>query len=119
MPYLVYCDAGPPSKGAFRLKAEIFSEIEAPDLLIGHDGIRLAFRQDAAGMDDVGAVDQSQGLADIVVRDEHADAAAGQVAHEILNVADRDRVDAREGFVKQHEGRLASERAGDLATPSL
>ncbi len=50
---------------------------------------------------------------------EHADAAAGEVADEVLDVADRDRVDAGEGLVEQHEGRLAGQRPGDLAAPAL
>jgi ABC-type lipopolysaccharide export system ATPase subunit len=38
-------------------------------------------------------------LSGVVVGDEHADAAALEVHHQFLDVADRDRVDAREGLV--------------------
>ena len=56
----------------------------------------------AGAMDDVGAVDQPERLAHVVVGDEDADAALGEMAHEGANVADGDRVDAGEGFVEQH-----------------
>ena len=68
-----------------------------------------ALRQHLAGVDDIGAVDEAERLADVVIGDEHADAARLQMPHEILDVADRDRVDAGEGLVEQHEGGLAGE----------
>ena len=43
----------------------------------------------------------------------------GQVADEVLDVADGDRVDAGERLVEQHERRLAGQRPGDLAAPPL
>ena len=80
------------------LEAKIFAEIEPPRILVRHDLLGRAFGEDAAGMGDVGSVDQTQGLADVVVGDEHTDTALLQVLHEILDVADRDRVDAGEGM---------------------
>src|SRR3954471_18593772 len=100
-------------------KAEILAEVEAPDLLVRDDLVRPAFGQNAPGMDDVGAVGEGQRLAHVVVRDQHADAALGQVPDEVLDVADGDRVDAGEGLVEQHEGRIAGERPGDLAAAPL
>ena len=72
-----------------------------------------------AAVDDIGAIDQAERLAHIVVGDQHADAAALEMAHEILDVADRDRIDAGERLVEQHEGRIARQRAGDFAAPPL
>ena len=90
-----------------------------PNVRMGDDLIRRAFGQDVAAVDDVGAVDQAEGFAYIVIGDEDPDASTLQVADEILNVADGDRIDASERFVKQHEGRLAGKRAGDLASAPL
>ncbi len=56
-------------------------------------------------MDDRGAVDDVERLADIVIGDEHADAAIFQMRDEGADVADRDGVDAREGLVEQDVGR--------------
>jgi hypothetical protein len=100
-------------------EAEILAEIDAAHALVGDDLARAPLRQHAAGMDDVGAVDEAERLAHVVVGDQHADAAAGQVLHEVLDVAHRDRVDAGEGLVEQHEGGLARQRPGDLAAPPL
>ena len=70
-------------------------------------------------MDDVGPIDQAQGLADVVVGDQHADAAPFQMLHQHADVADRDRIDAGERLVQQHEARAVGERAGDLAASAL
>ena len=70
-------------------------------------------------MDDVGAIDQSERLADIVVGDQHADPAAGEVPDQLLNVGNGDRVDAGEGFVEQHEVGTAGQRPGDLQPAAL
>ena len=43
----------------------------------------------------------------------------GQMAHQLLDVADRDRIDAGERLVEQHEGRARGERAGDLDAAPL
>src|SRR2546430_6577898 len=52
-------------------------------------------------------------------RDEDPDAALAQPADDLLDVADRDRVDAREGLVEQQVLRRRDERAGDLEPPPL
>jgi len=75
---------------------EIFAEIEAPDVGMGDDVVRAALGQHMAAMDDIGAVDEAERLAHIVVGDEHADASPLQVPHEVLDVADGDRIDAGE-----------------------
>ena len=50
-------------------------------------------RQDLAVVDDVGPVDEAEGLAHVVVGYQHANAPAGELAHELLDVADGQRVD--------------------------
>src|SRR2546430_7065379 len=52
-------------------------------------------------------------------RDEDPDAALAQPADDLLDVADRDRVDAREGLVEQQVLRRRDERAGDRKSTRL
>src|SRR3712207_1279395 len=70
-------------------------------------------------MNDIGAIDQPKGLAHLVVGDEHADAAPSQVVDKRLNVADRDRIDARKGLVQEQECRAAGQCARDFTAPPL
>ena len=49
-----------------------------------------------AAMNDVGAIDQPEGFPNIVIGYQNADTSPFKVTHEILDVADCDRVDARE-----------------------
>src|ERR1700677_255533 len=102
-----------------RLHPEILAQVEPPDVGMFDDGGRWAFRQHMSTMNDVGAIDQSERLAHVVVSDQDADAAALEMPHEILDIADRDRVDAGEGFVEQYERRFSCKSARDLATPPL
>src|SRR5258708_27705493 len=50
----------------------------------------------------------------VVSEYQHADAAMGKTRHNGLNVVHRDRVDAGERLVQQHELGLGDERPGDL-----
>ena len=50
---------------------------------------------------DIGAIHDLERLADIVIGDQHADAAAFQVMDLAANLAHGNRIDAREGFVQQ------------------
>jgi len=50
--------------------------------------------------DDVGAIDDAQGLADVVVGDDNADAAVLRREDDLLHVGDRDRIDAGERFAR-------------------
>jgi len=54
-----------------------------------------------------------------VVGDEDAYAAIGEMAHQGLDVADRNRIDAGEGLVEQHVIRPRGERTGDLDAAAL
>ncbi len=70
-------------------------------------------------MHDIGAVHQAERLAHIVVGDQDADTPRGEVAHQFLDVADGDRVDAGEGLVQQHEGRARGDGTRDFDAPPL
>src|SRR5690606_6489104 len=100
-------------------KAKFLAEVKAADFRAGDDVVGPPLIENLAGMNDVGAVDEAERLAHIVVGDEHADAEAGEMADERLDVADGDRIDAGERLVEEHEGGTAGERPGDLAAAAF
>ena len=91
------------------LHPEVFAQIESPHVRVRNDVVRRALRQDLAAVNDIGSIDQPEGLPHIMIGNQYADASPFEMAHEILDVADRDRVDAREWLVEEHEGRFAGE----------
>ncbi len=82
---------------------EHVSEVHTPHVVVGYDFLRLTLCQNLTVIDDVSPIYQAKGFADVMIGDEHADAPLRQVPHQLLNIADGDRVDAGEGFVQQHE----------------
>jgi len=80
------------------LEAEFFAKVRRRTSGLFNDLIRTAFRQDFSSIDDVGTIGQAERLTHIVVGDQDADATDGEMADEILDVADRDRIDAGKGF---------------------
>src|SRR4029078_5989065 len=75
---------------------EMLSEYPRPDGFIINNLGRRARRKNPALVDDVRTVADAEGFAHVVVGDEHADAALLQESDDLLDVEDRDRVDARE-----------------------
>src|SRR5262252_3593156 len=102
-----------------KLHPEFLAEVEPADVRVVDDVLGPALHQHLARIDDVGPVGEAERLAHIVVGDQHADAALGQVAHQRLDVADRDRVDAGERLVEEHVVRPAREGARDLDAAAL
>ena len=100
-------------------QAERFAQVHPTHVGIGQQRIRSPLREHAAFIEDIRAVANAQGLADVVVGNQHSDAAVLQVAHDALDLADRNRVDAGERFVEQHQARLGGQRAGDLDAAAL
>ena len=76
-------------------------------------------RQHAAFADDVGVVANAQGLAHVVVGDQHADVAVFQEGDDALDLNDGNRVDAGKGLVEQDKARLRGQGAGDFHSASL
>src|SRR2546427_8900763 len=107
------------SREALSLQPEIFAEINASYVFIIDDLVGFAEGEHQAVVDDVGVVANPQRLPHVMVRDEDADAAFLQKADDFLNDEERDRVDAREGFVEQYEARTRRERPGDLDAATL
>ena len=54
-----------------------------------------------------------------MIGDQHADAALLQLADQVANVRNRQRIDARERLVEQHDRRVGGQRAGDLGAAPL
>src|SRR5262249_6189150 len=62
---------------------------------------------------------EAKGFADIVIGDQHTDAALGQVTHQSANIADRDRIDTGERLVEQHIAWTRRQRARNFDTSAL
>src|SRR5690625_789663 len=79
---------------------ETLAEIDAAHIGVGDDLSGGAIHQNLAIMQDIGAVDDLERLAHIMVGDQHADAAVLQMADKGAELADRDRVDPGKGLVE-------------------
>src|SRR5258708_31274709 len=100
-------------------QSDLGPQIYSPHLLVAGKTRGRPAAKNRAVVNDVGAVGDAERLADVVVRDEHADAAIAQVKDDLLDVGDRDRIDPCEGLVEEHELRRHDERARDLRAPAL
>src|SRR5215208_5446890 len=83
------------------VQPEIGPEINSPHIIVGRQLVRGAAPKHAAVVDDVGAVGDAERLAHVVVSDEHADSPLLEVEDDLLDVGDRNRVDAGKRFVEQ------------------
>ncbi len=75
--------AGPACKAS---EAEILAEVKAAHIRAGDDLMRLAFHQNLAGMDEVGAVDERKRFANVMIGDENTNTSAFQMTDEVTNV---------------------------------
>jgi hypothetical protein len=98
-------------------EAEILAQINLPDVFIINDFVRTTSRKDAALVEDVGVIADTQRFANVVVGDQHADAALLEKADDLLDIEHGDRIDAGERLVEQDETRIGRQRAGDLDPP--
>jgi len=101
------------------LEAEFLAKVKTPDIRIADDLVRAAFGQNLSGIDNIGAIGEPERLADIVIGDQNADAAIGEMPNQILDIADGDRIDAGKGFVEQHVIGTGGQRAGDFDAATL
>src|SRR5206468_1246869 len=74
----------------------------------------VAFEHDLDFVNEVGAIDELEGLANIMVGDEDAEPAVLKPADNLLHFVDSDRVDTAERLVQQHELRIGDQGAGNL-----
>ena len=80
---------------------------------------RIALGEDLALTQDICPVTYLERFSDIVIGDEHADAAFGKLANDRLDVDDRDRIHPGKGFVEQDEVGLVGQRTRDFDPPPL
>src|SRR5512140_2688673 len=91
------------------VQPELLSEIDRARLVRRRDLRRRARLEDRPGGEDVRARADAERLAHGVVRDEDADALVAQRADEPLQLADGDRVHARERLVEEDVARAPQE----------
>ena len=70
-------------------------------------------------MDDERPVDELERLADVVIRNKHPDSPRGELAHQLADITDRNRIDAGEWLVEEHELRFGGESARDFSPPAF
>src|SRR5699024_701916 len=69
--------------------------------------------------ENIGAVADAERFPDVVIGNEHADAASGQMTDDALDIEYRNRIDPGEGLIQQDEARVGGQGAGDLSPPRL
>ena len=93
---------------------ETLAEVDAADIDIVTQLVRGSGAEDAPLGDDVGAVGDAEGLADVVVGDQNADAAGLEVEDDLLQLEHGNGIDAAEGFVEEDKAGLDAKTAGNL-----
>src|ERR1044071_3524983 len=96
------------------VQPEGFAEVDPADLLVGGELFGCAGTEDFAFPENIGPIRDFQGLAHVVIGDEHADPAVPEVGDDLLDVDDGNGVDAGEGLVEEDEGRVGGQGATDL-----
>src|SRR5215212_5929817 len=96
------------------LQAEILAQVHLTDLSVCKDLFRSSRCNNRTAAHDVGARTNSQCFSNVMIGDQNADIARAQMADDALDVEHRDRVDAGEGLVQQHELWLRGKRPRDL-----
>jgi hypothetical protein len=86
---------------------------------VGEEFVDGAGEEHFALLNEVGAVDEAEDFAGVVVGDEYADPFGAEVADEVFEVLDGDGVDVGKGFVEEEEGGVGDEGAGDFEAAPL
>src|SRR5215475_3286760 len=87
------------------IQPELSPQINPSDFFVGGQAGGSAALEDDAAVNDVGAVGNAQGFTDVVVGDQHADAAIAEVKDDLLDIRHRDWIDAGKWLVEQDEFR--------------
>src|SRR5215469_12983565 len=94
-----------------------FAQVDALHFGVALERFWSAAAEDAALIDDVGAVGYYKRLAHVVIGNQDADAAALQIENDALQFQNLDRIDAGKRLVEQKEVGIDHERASDLHAP--
>ena len=108
-----------PFDGDGFLEDEARTQIFRADVFVGRKGFRGALLEDGSFIKQVSPVSDREGLANIVVGDDHTDILVFQFGDDELYVFDGDRVDSGERLVKQDELGVDGECPCNLAAASL
>ena len=98
---------------------EILSQVYLADPFVTEHRLRGALGDDGSVVDDVRPIADAKGVPHVVIGDQDSNPALAQVRDDLLNVQDRDRIDAREWLVEEHELRIRRQRARDLHPAAL
>ncbi len=90
-------------RGRRQLQSEIRPQINFPHFRVMQDFLGGSRGQRPALTQDIGAVANSQCLADIVVRDQNPDPTVSQVGDNLLDVPHGNGVDTGKGFIEKNE----------------
>src|SRR5689334_3134760 len=101
------------------VKPETLSEIDLPDGRIAGQCKRRARTENLSPVNYICAVDDAERLAHVVIGDQYADPGGGESPDDLLDVDDRDRVDAGERLVQQQEEGREDEAPRDLHSAPL
>ena len=101
------------------LETEIGTKVDILYMFVGKHRLRGSLGDDAALVEDIGVVANTQGFPDIVVGYEDTDATVAQVLDDLLDVQHRDRVYAGKGLVKQDKPGVRGQCPGDFHSPAL
>src|SRR5690606_4237374 len=99
--------------------SEIAPEVDPLYVFVIGKLCRAAALEDGSRMHDMRPVRYLQGLPDIMVRNQHADATILEVRDDLLDVSDGDRIDPRERLVEQDELRVVHQRACNFHAPAF
>src|SRR6185503_4260512 len=77
-------------------QVKVFAEVEFSRLIVVDQKLARAFGQHFPFMNEVCAIHDAQGFADVVIGDDDADAAPLELQDDFLNFRDRDRIDRGE-----------------------
>ncbi len=92
---------------SFESDLEVVPEIDGANFLIGEYICRTAFGNQFAVAQDIRAIADAQGFANIVISDEYANIALLQVFDDALDIENGYGVDTGKGFVQQDEAGIS------------
>src|ERR1700732_5158726 len=101
------------------LQFEILAQVHLTDLRVGKNLIRRSGSEHRALTHDVCAAADTQGLTDIMIGNEHADALVGQVLDYSLDIGNGQGVHTGKRLVQEDGPGVRRQRAGDLHPAAL
>ena len=106
-------------EGRRSFEDEVRAKIFGADFVICCKGFRRAALEDRSLVEKVGAVDDGESLADVMVGDYDSDILVLEFRYDLLDVLHGNRVDSCERFVQKNEFRVDCQRTCDLAATTL